>query len=199
MKKMSNLLTVAVASSCLLFGATAMAAGHTKDPLVFSGSSYKKVNLLFTIELKSAKLTHIKDQKYKLSFKPSDAVDGVLAFSDRPNRIATRMSYADHVKTVTTGKNSFVKDKPNLVLSWGGVKQPPVAFKVTEASHGNDLSLLTLQVLNTGKNTQTPIAAGTFKDVQLFIDATSQDDDQPSLWDDIVALGQRFLTVAMFF
>jgi hypothetical protein len=183
MKNLSKTFTTVVATSCLLFGTTSIAASPVKDPLVDGGISIpKKLGMLFAIEIKSAKLVYVKKGEYRLSFRPTDVVDGVLAFSDRPNRVAFRVSYAKHVKQVTTGRDSFIQDKPNLVLSWAGTKQPPVAFKVTEASHGNDLSLLTLQVLNTGKNAQTPIATGTFKDVQLFIDLADPTSESPPIF-----------------
>jgi hypothetical protein len=171
MKHISKTFTTVAASSCLLFGTAGIAANPVKDPLVFGGlASHSKINMLFAMKLKQAKLVYMKDQEYKLSFKPSNIVDGVLAFSDRPNRVAFRMSYTKHVKLVTIGRDSFIQDKPNLVLSWAGIKQPPTAFKVVTASHSSNSSQYTLQVLRTSKKDKAPIATGTFKDVQLFID-----------------------------
>ena len=74
------------------------------------------------------------------------------------------------MKMVTHGKNSFIQDSPNLVLSWGGVKQAPVAFQVVAVNHTEDLTQMSLQALNTGKGQNTPITTGKFADMQLFVD-----------------------------
>ena len=54
----------------------------------------------------------------------------VLAFSDRPKRIAFKMKFADYHKMVHSGKNSFDKTEPNMVLSFGSSGRPALPFEI---------------------------------------------------------------------
>jgi hypothetical protein len=175
MNKIAKTLMAIMASSSLLFGTTSMAVSQAKDPQVCgdTASSDKKLDLLFVVKVKTATLAHVKDREYTLSFKPSDTVDGVLTFSDRPHRVAFRMSYAEHVKLVTESDDSFMENHPNIVLSWAGPEQPPIVFEVMTAAHGDDFSELTLQRIYANKSHTTPVKTGTFKDMQFFVDSVT--------------------------
>ena len=75
--------------SCLLFAGITVAAAQDSNKVTGNEAKAKApVKLLFAFNAKNATLKHIKGKEYQLSF-PAKADDKVLAFSDRPNRIAT--------------------------------------------------------------------------------------------------------------
>lgn len=148
MKKVTKMLTFVAASSCLLFGTATMASNHASNKSKVSQKAAKPINLLFVIKVKKAKLTHIKGKDYSLSFDPKNVVDGVLAFSDRPNRVAFRMSFDTYINITKKGPNSFASDSANIVLNWDGTDAAPMAYKmVSHSSPSSDKHTINLTML----------------------------------------------------
>jgi hypothetical protein len=175
MRAIGKILTLAAASSCLLFGATGIAAGSAKD---LSGqgaqasSCSQKGSLLFAIKVKQAKLSHSKGREYTLSFNPSSIIDGVLAFSDRPTRKAYRITFTDYSNLVSQGEDSFKKDPPNIVLNWGGSNGAPQAYQILSVgSDTNGLHQLTLRGID---DSMVPQGGERTGQVDAFIDGITE-------------------------
>ncbi len=134
MKKLAKILTLAAASSCLLFGSAAMKASHIANKPAMK----KEIKLMYVIRVKQAELVHVKGSEYRLLFNPSRIMDNVLAFSDRPNRVTFKLTYEQYLKLTGRGVNSFVKDPPNVVLAWTGSPMPQT-FTMTRQTSSSSL------------------------------------------------------------
>ena len=100
----------------------------------------KNVQLLFAIKAADAELKQIKGNQFQLTVQRSSIVDGILAFSDRPNRISFRMSLDNYLKLNHKGPNSFAKNPPNVSLSWSD-NTPAMPYVMTGGSLiGNNVS-----------------------------------------------------------
>ena len=90
------------------------------------------MTILYSMEAHDATLRHVKGNLYELvtSITPGDQV---LAFSDRPHRIAFLMSRDKWAEAVHKMKNSFTNNPPNIVLSWHSDRcpQPPMLSGVS--------------------------------------------------------------------
>jgi hypothetical protein len=83
------------------------------------------------ISTQRAQLKAYSNKKMLLTIKTKN-IQSVLAFSDRPNRIAYRMKPSIYAKQVHSGTYSFTQDPPNLVLSiWNAGNIYDIPFKVT--------------------------------------------------------------------
>ena len=92
--------------SCLLFAGTVAAAQDSNKDTGSRAKAKAPVKLLFVYVAKSATLKHIKGKEYQLSF-PVTANNKVLAFSDRPNRVAFTLTPEQWAKIIRAGPNSF--------------------------------------------------------------------------------------------
>lgn len=115
-----------------------------------SSNNPETVDLLFTIESKHGSLVHLKGDQYELAL-PLKEIKSVLAFSDRPDRIAFKMNPAKFAKLIHSGKNNFDMDPPNLVVSWGDHKYPAAAYQITGHRQMDGYLLYSLTKLNQKK------------------------------------------------
>lgn len=74
-----------------------------------------KVDLLFVVNVSSAKIAKVSDDKRELSFKVSDVIS-VVGFADRPKRLAFNTTAETLATMWDEGDNSFASDPPNAVI-----------------------------------------------------------------------------------
>jgi hypothetical protein len=110
----------------ILFGSTTSAAMPKQA----------KVSLLFVIEAAHGSLKHTSGKKYQLSIPVRD-VKNILAFSDRPHRMAFKMTPQEYQKQTYTGAESFAKKPPNLVLTWGHQLDEAAAYELLSYKQKN--------------------------------------------------------------
>ena len=162
MKKVTKIVSAVVIVCAVWIGSMYYSDSSKKSP----------IELLFTIEAKHGSLVHIKDDRYKLEI-PRNDIKSVLAFSERPNRIAYKMDTAKYIKMVHTGENNFDVNPPNLVLSWGDSKQGAEAYEVIGYHHSKRYLTYSLKHLSQEKiaNRGEPIHQK--GEVSIFIDTSA--------------------------
>ena len=127
----------------------------------------KAPEYLFVITAKSAEITKISDNRYRLTMKHTD-IDHVLQFSDRPYRIAKYITADELKKSWKIGKNSFGKDPPNAGLVAHGLKEAYVVELLDMAVSKEHVLFDVTFVGTKGKfNKQTETLLG---GVEVFID-----------------------------
>lgn len=127
MKVGINALKIATISSCMLCATLAMAASK---PVISNKNLQKPVTLLFVIKAKHAKLQRVKGNDFRLTIQKSSIINGILAFSDRPNRVTFRMSLGEYLRLNHKGADSFLMDPPNVSLSWAD-KSPAMPYTMS--------------------------------------------------------------------
>lgn len=116
------------------------------------GYSAKNVEagLLFSVQAKHATLTQIKVSYFKLKVMIKGMT--VLAFSDRPKRLAFKMKFSDYHKMVHSGKDSFDETEPNMVLSFGLSGRPALPFEIKSYVKEKDAVTYFLRLLTKEKS-----------------------------------------------
>lgn len=152
MKKITKILSLITAYSCLFFGITAMASKvttglGTSQPVTVNKE--QKVNLMFLIKAKSAKLTHVSGTDYRLTIPISD-INTVLAFSDRPERTAFYLKPNQYADLIDQGSNSFKANPPNIAVSFQPSNYPGMAFKVNSYKKNSKYIAYSLRKLSPG-------------------------------------------------
>lgn len=137
-----------------------------------SSSQGKGADWLFVLESSKGTLKHVAGNHYVLSLPIRD-LSSVLAFTDRPNRQATQMTLAQYAEAVhRKSSDSFDKNPPNAVLTFGGNKNMTRAYEISSYSKTSrvisyNLVLLGKQspLLQKGKQVRGPVS--------LFIDSNA--------------------------
>lgn len=129
----------------------------------------KKIALLFVIEAAHGSLTHVKGKIYQLTI-PTHDVRTVLAFSDRPNRLAFTMKQSEYHKMNYTGKNSFTKNPPNVVLTWGHQLDEAAAYTLVESHIDHHAFVYRLRYIGPSDN---EVEAPQTGHLALFIDTVN--------------------------
>ena len=171
MKKLRKIITALAAVSGLLFAGPSQAMIELPNPSDYFGAAKSQpVKLLFTIETKHGVLRHLKDAKYELAVPLSD-IKSVLAFSDRPNRLALRVAPQKFHDLVYSGDNNFAVNPPNVVLAWGDQSQPAEAYTITGYRKGH--GMMTYMLTKLGKNAL--VSSSNKGSVSIFIDDETVD------------------------
>lgn len=87
-------------------------------------------SFMFVVESQHAILDHVKDQQFTLTIPLKD-IKSILMFSDRPNRIAMRITPSKFAKSIHKGADSFDAINPNAVLAWGCQDIPASVYTIT--------------------------------------------------------------------
>jgi hypothetical protein len=125
MTKHMKKTTLLIASSLLLLAATASAMGVSRK-----AKAVKRVDFLYVYQTPHAVLKHLTGLKYQLYFPNSNSKHQVLAFSDRPSRIAYRMNGAKWAKMIHLHAPA---DSPNIAITWANQGLLPQAYEVLSA------------------------------------------------------------------
>lgn len=84
-------------------------------------------DMLFSIQASSSQLMYHGGQRFELVI-PLNQIHSILAFSDRPKRIAFKLVWNDFLKLIETGDQNVNKVPPNLVVSFGTASRQPIPF-----------------------------------------------------------------------
>jgi archaellum component FlaG (FlaF/FlaG flagellin family) len=153
MKKLTAMITVALAASGFLLGANALAVSATLEQSVKTAQTQQKgAEFLFVINSPTGGLKQVAGNHYQLTL-PVKGISSVLAFSDRPERIVKHLTLDQYVKAVHSGKDSFAKNPPNIAVTIAG--ESPIVFVLKDAVKQGDNVVYNLELLN---NQQAPNA-----------------------------------------
>jgi hypothetical protein len=126
----------------LLLGTNATASAQA--------SNSKKAKILLTITTKKAKLSRIAGRKFKLVIYRNN-VSSILAFSDRPTRLAFSIKPKNLAKITLLSKELISNDPPNVSLVFDQASIPDAAFEVQSAQVTDKAIRIRLKLLTHAK------------------------------------------------
>jgi hypothetical protein len=98
--------------------------------LLFGGvAKATTADMLYSIQADASQLIHHGGQRFELVVSLKH-IKSILAFSDRPKRMAFKLTVKDYLQLAHSGEHSFSKIPPNVVISFGTSKREAVAFSV---------------------------------------------------------------------
>lgn len=162
MVRLTKLLATLVTSASFMIAAASHAdikpTGKAKD-------------FLFVIEAKAATLKHVNSDVYTLTIERK-SIQSVLAFSDRPARLAMQMTPEDYAKLVHSARSdSFDRNPPNIALIWAGDGPAAAAYEIMRYTRDSNAIVYTIKKLHT-KDDAGPVSYR-HGAVALFIDGGS--------------------------
>lgn len=106
-----------IAVGSLMLEPDIMANDDRKSTQAARSAAEKEYHLLFSLKASYAKLIHVGGDRYQLLLPVSEVLP-VLAFTDRPYRLAKRLSPDDFANLVHRGSHSFDISQPNVVVTF---------------------------------------------------------------------------------
>ena len=169
---MNKILALLITSALTLGMGSAFAGHHDSEKSNAAPVETKKApSFLFVVSAKKAHIKKDKDGNTLLVIKKSDLSE-VIEFSDRPYRIIKYITGSDIAKDWGKGKNSFVVDPPNAVLSSANVKPYIVVINgMTLTDDALTLSIDGVSARNMVHNTSNEVTS-----LALVIDRVSSHD-----------------------
>lgn len=160
MKRLKNKLLLAVAALSIVCVGTVVAKQNPKNKAAQSAS------FVFVMESNHAILKHINKDDYQLKLSQKD-MHSVLAFSSQPNRISMSIPVNKFWEGVSKGPDSFDKDFPNLVVTWG-LKYPAATYELKRHKMmGKDIVLYLTKIARSGNENEIQQGA-----VSVYIDSS---------------------------
>lgn len=89
----------------------------------------KPINLMFSIGLKNAAFKHVSGLQYELN-TPKDGVASIIAFSDRPTRVAFSIKPSRFFQLTHIGSSAYANNPPNISLVFDKNQIPDAVFQV---------------------------------------------------------------------
>jgi hypothetical protein len=162
-------------SACLILGAGWAAGDPAAAVAKDSANTKAPVKLLFVISLKNARLMYVRERKYQLKFLTTDNKEPILAFSDRPQRVAFRLNRKEFNRLVQRGKDSFKKVPPNAAVVFSSGNPRAKAYEINKYEIDGTAVTLSLTALierKKGQAMRKPCGKECegSGDVSLFID-----------------------------
>ena len=139
-------MTSMIAVGCLLLEPDLMASEEDKLLPAVNSSTEKNYSLLFSLKSNYAKLMHMGGNDYQLLI-PISEIMPVLAFTDRPQRLAKRLSPAEFAHLVHQGENSFDIKPPNVVVTFDAEQPVANAFEIVGYEKDNNFIQYNLRYL----------------------------------------------------
>jgi hypothetical protein len=173
MERVMNVFVRVAAAGCLLFSAV-VATAASKPAGSPAASPRSAPSLLFAMKAKKATIQPIQGNKYQLTI-PLKALEPVLAFSDRPYRLAFRMKAEEFLDLVHSGDDSFDKNWPNIVLNWEAKGRSAAVYTMLAYKRNKDDLVYTLRLVSSQKEEGIHEEGKYSGRLGLFIDAKHMD------------------------
>lgn len=134
-----------------------------------SAQSDQLVHFIFAMEAKHGHLIQVRGNQYRLTI-PRQDVHSILAFSERPKRIAVNLVPEDFWSSVSKGPNPFDKNPPNIVITWQS-KHVAQAYEMSHYRVGKKTITMDLKLLGR----QNRITEAVTGPISIYIDDETVD------------------------
>lgn len=158
-------MTSMFAVGCLLLEPEVMASEEDRLMPVAKVAAEKSYSLLFSLKSNYAKLVHMDGNNYQLLI-PISEIKPVLAFTDRPYRLARRLTPDEFAHLVHQGENSFSVKPPNIVVTFDAEQPVANAFEVVSYQKDSEFIQYNIRYLNDSEGLPDPDEGA----VTIFID-----------------------------